>query len=206
MPYIKKLLPYVFYWSEFSKEKQLNFNGYLICSERESVIIDPPALPESGLRELNFTLSENNKFPLKAILLTNMDHVRSSHKFKKYYSIPIFINKNDAIGIDISADKTFKDGDDLFCNLRVIQLDNQKTQGDTAFFLESKKLLILGDSLIGNPPGKVRLLPTEKYQDIYKAKNSLKILLNFNFDKLLLGDGEPNLVNAKSCVEDFLNS
>ena len=43
---IKKILPNIYSWSEFSEEKQLNFNGYLIIGEEESVIIDPPFFDE----------------------------------------------------------------------------------------------------------------------------------------------------------------
>ena len=47
MSSIKSLLPYVLQWVEFSEEKQLNFNGYLLCYQGESVIIDPPFFLDS---------------------------------------------------------------------------------------------------------------------------------------------------------------
>ena len=206
MSSIKNLLPYVFQWKSFSEEKRLNFNGYLVCNKNESVIIDPPELSKKGLEELNLLLSGRNNQPLKAILLTNMHHERSSQKFKNIYSIPIYINEVDAAGLDIPPDKTFKAGDNLFCGLKAVQLDNQKSLGETAFFLEAEGLLIVGDALIGKFPGKVNLLPDEKYKDPEQAKESLKVLLKLNFNKLLLGDGESILKNAKSCVGIFLNS
>ena len=178
MSSIKSLFPYIFQWVEFSKEKQLNFNGYLLFHHHEAVIIDPPELSKKGLDELNLKLNQNKGFPLKGILLTNMHHVRSSQNLKELYSIPIYINKDDAKGLDVPPDKTFKDGDNLFCNLKSIQLKNQKSLGETAFYLESKNLLIVGDALIGKPKGKVSILPDEKYEDPVQTKESLKILLN----------------------------
>ena len=41
---IKEIIPGVFGWSEYSEEKGLDFNGYLIIGKEESVIIDPPDL------------------------------------------------------------------------------------------------------------------------------------------------------------------
>ena len=203
---IKSLFPYIFQWAEFSEEKQLNFNGYLLFYQGESVIIDPPKLSENGLDELNIKLNTATGFPLKAILLTNMHHERSSQKLKELYSIPIYINEDDAKGLEVPPDKTFKNGDHLFCSLKSIQLKNQKSIGETAFYLESEKLLIVGDALIGKPEGKVSLLPNEKYEDPVQAKESLKILLKFDFEKLLVGDGESILTNGKSYVEKLLNT
>ena len=206
MSSIKNLFPYIFQWAEFSEEKQLNFNGHLLFYQGESVIIDPPKLSENGLDELNIKLNKITDFPLKAILLTNMHHDRSSQKFKELYSIPIYINEDDARGLEVPPDKTFKNGDRLFCNLKTIQIKNQKTIGETAFYLESEKLLIVGDALIGKPEGKVSILPNEKYEDPVQTKESLKILLNFDFEKLLVGDGDSILRNGKSYVEKFLNT
>ena len=67
MSVIHKIAPDIFTWSEFSQEKQLNFNGYYIARQGESVLIDPPELDEAGLRELSALVSKNNDCPLKAI-------------------------------------------------------------------------------------------------------------------------------------------
>jgi len=51
---IKKILPNIYSWSEFSEEKQLNFNGYLIIEEEESVIIDPPFLRKDDEYKISY--------------------------------------------------------------------------------------------------------------------------------------------------------
>ena len=45
----------------------------------------------------------------------------------------------------------------------------------------------------------------EKYKDIKKANENLKLLMNYEFKTLLLGDGIPILKNAKEAVSDFLS-
>ena len=61
--------------------------------------------------------------------------------------------------------------------------------------LKGKKItFIVGDALIGKPPGAVSLLPAEKYADITKAREGLRRLLKYNFDSLLVGDGVSDLM------------
>jgi len=49
---IKKIMPDLYCWSEFSEEKQMDFNGHLIIGKDESVIIDPPELGAEDAEEL----------------------------------------------------------------------------------------------------------------------------------------------------------
>ena len=44
MSIFKEIAPDLYQWSEFSKEKQLSFNGYYLVHNGEAVIIDPPTL------------------------------------------------------------------------------------------------------------------------------------------------------------------
>ena len=142
--------------------------------------------------------------PLKAILLTNVHHDRASLKLKKIFNIPIYIHEDDKGLLDFTPDHTFKADDNLFCGLKVIHLKDQKSPGESAFLLEDQKQLFIGDALIGKVPGKLNLLPPDKYKDIEKAKEALKVLQFVDFDDLLLGDGEPILGGAKKVLEEFL--
>jgi glyoxylase-like metal-dependent hydrolase (beta-lactamase superfamily II) len=76
-----------------------------------------------------------------------------------------------------------------------------KSPGESALFLDrGKGYLILGDSLIGRPPGQLNLLPADKFADVAKARESLKRLLKYNFDAVLVGDGASILAGAKEAV------
>ena len=204
MSVINEIVPDIFTWSEFSEEKQLAFNGYYIVRQGESVLIDPPELDEAGLHELSALVSKNGDCPLKAIYLTNVHHDRMSRQLKDKFSIPICIHEKDAALLDFSADKTFADGETGPCGLKIIHLSQQKSPGESAFLLPDIRTLIVGDALIGKIPGKVNLLPAEKYSDIQQAKESLRILSEHDFDTLLVGDGNSILKDAKKIVMAFL--
>ena len=204
MSVIHEIVPDIFTWSEFSEEKQLNFNGYYIARQGEAVIIDPPELDEEGLSELSALVSKNSACLLKAIYLTNVHHDRMSRGLKEKFSIPICIHEKDKDLLEFSPDKTFSDGETGPCGLKIIHLGQQKSPGESAFLLPDIGTLIVGDALIGKVAGKVNLLPAEKYPDIQQAKNSLGKLAGLDFDTLLVGDGHSILKEGKKAVMEFL--
>ena len=203
---MKEILPGIFTWHEFSEEKKLNFNGYLIVSTEGSVLIDPPKITENDFAELESLVDKNSKSPLRAILLTNVHHERECNEVKKKFGVPLWINEKDDDGLEIKADKTFADGDILPGGSRTFKFENQKSPGESAFFLKDRGIMILGDALIGKIPGKLNMLPHDKYRDPKLAKRGLNKLLDYEFESLLLGDGESILKNAKEVVKVFLES
>ncbi len=202
MSRLREVVPGIYSWSEYSQEKQLNFNGYFVVRQGEAVLIDPPPLDEEGIRELEELVSKNS--PLQAFLLTNVHHERASADLKSRFSVPVCIHASDRDAMESPADRTFKEGDPCLCGFEMIPLQHQKSPGETAFLLQAQKILIVGDALIGKVPGEINLLPAEKYDDVEKARQGLKVLEDYDFDTLLVGDGESILSNAKPIVSDFL--
>jgi glyoxylase-like metal-dependent hydrolase (beta-lactamase superfamily II) len=104
--------------------------------------------------------------------------------------------------MDLKPSKTFKDGELLPGGIWVIHLQDQKSPGESALFLQlGKGVLIVGDALIGKPPGALSMLPPEKYVDAAKAKAGLRRLSKYQFDTILVGDGASILSGAKAAVE-----
>ena len=131
---------------------------------------------------------------------------RSSDLLKNQFSIPVLVNERDMEGLEVPTYNVFAGGDILFCGMQAIQLDHQKSRGETALYMAEQKIMIVGDALIGKVPGQVNMLPAEKYRDIGKAKEGLKELLKYEFETLLVGDGESILKDAKETVANFLTS
>ncbi len=201
---IKETLPGLYGWSEYNQEKKLEFNGLLIVGKGESVIIDPPDLEKNDEVELKNIIGSHSSSPLKGILLTNVHHERASSLLKNKFSVPVWVNKLDKETLEESTDNTFVGGESLFCGIQAIQLEHQKTPGETAFYIKDQKIMILGDALIGKIPGQVNMLPPDKYHDPVKAKLGLKQLLEYDFETLLVGDGTSILKEAKEAVKNFL--
>jgi glyoxylase-like metal-dependent hydrolase (beta-lactamase superfamily II) len=196
---MKNLLPGIWQWSWFSEEKQLDFNGLFLTVGEHKILIDPP--PMTG--DASSLILRNG--PVDYIIVTNRDHAREAARYQSEFHCQLHVPEADAAQMNLKPTKTFKDGELLTGGIWAIQLNNQKSPGESALFIQQGKgVLIVGDALIGKPSGSVSLLPTEKYADVGKAQEGLRRLLKYNFDSVLVGDGVSILTGAKQALERLL--
>jgi glyoxylase-like metal-dependent hydrolase (beta-lactamase superfamily II) len=193
---MKALLPGIWQWSWFSEEKQVNFNGLFLTVGEHKILVDPPPMtPEAS------TLIRRHG-QLDYIIITNRDHAREAAACQSDFRCHLQVPDADAPQMDLKPSKTFKDGELLPGGIWVIHLQDQKSPGESALFLQQGKgVLIVGDALIGKPAGALSLLPAEKYSDAARAKQALRRLLKYQFDAILVGDGASILAGAKAAVE-----
>lgn len=193
---MKQLLPGIWQWSWFSQEKQLDFNGHLLSIGEHRVLIDPPLLTAEDMAQVK------KGGQVDYILLTNRDHEREAAAYQREFGCQLMLSDADAPQMTIKADKTYKDGELLPGGIWVIHLKDQKSPGESAMFIQQGRgILIVGDALIGKPPGSLAMLSTEKYADAGRAREGLRRLLKYNFDTILVGDGTSILSGAKQAVE-----
>ena len=193
---MKVLLPGIWQWSWFSEEKQVNFNGLFLTVGEHKILIDPPPLTAEASTLIR------RQGQLDYIIVTNRDHAREAPACQRDFGCQLFVPDADAPQMELKPTKTFKDGELLPGGLWVIQLQDQKSPGESALFIQQGKgVLIVGDALIGKPPGSLSLLSPEKYADADKAKTGLRRLLKYQFDAILVGDGASILTDAKAAVE-----
>lgn len=196
---MKQILPGIWQWSWFSEEKQFNFNGLLLTIGEHKILVDPPAM--SG--EAGPTVRRHA--PIDYILITNRDHLREASTYQREFGCQLYLPEADAALMETKPTKTYRDGELLPGGVWAVQLKDQKSPGESALFIDrGRGIMIVGDALIGRPPGAVGLLPAEKYADIEKAKEGLCRLLKYNFDSLLVGDGDSVLTGAKQQVAQLL--
>ena len=69
-----------------------------------------------------------------------------------------------------------------------------------------RRILIVGDAIIGNPPGQCGLLPDRVMDDPARLRTSVRALSELDFDTLLVGDGEPILGDAEARVRELVET
>ena len=198
---MEEILKNVYTWSVFSPEKGFNFNGWFILKQNPlfgNVVIDPPQPSDDDLTQMG------SLGGVREIIITNRDHVRWSNELKNKFDVQIRMPYADASSVEIKFDSTYEDGDALAGFLRAVHVPNNKSPGEMALYWQHRKILILGDALIGEPPGNVSLLPREKYVDITLARKGISVLVDLDFDALLLSDGQPIPKDGKIAVENFI--
>lgn len=197
---MKEILPGVWTWSVFNHERGINFNGHMVANEDGCVLIDPPPMTD---QDLDLAAA---KGPPSAIIVTNRHHTRDAMTPASRFKARVLMHELDATAIPhtVRLGGVFRGGDTLAGGLLVITLMAQKSPGETALLLPRANAMILGDALIGNPPGRFNLLPDDKFADVGRARDGLRRLLDFPFDAVLVGDGQSILTGGREAVSKFL--
>ncbi len=197
---MKEILSGIYTWSWFSEEKGFNFNGWLILSQGGNVMVDPPPLTPEDSAQIE------QLGPPRHIVVTNRDHEREVAQYREDYGAETWMHELDAPLVEVRTDHTFQHGDTLPGGLEVIHIPDNKSPGESALLLHgAPNRLILGDALIAHPPGQFNLLPPDKYADVARAREGIRVLLNYEFDSVLASDGAPILEGGRKAVEAFLN-
>ncbi|MCY4497957.1 MAG: MBL fold metallo-hydrolase, partial [Rhodospirillaceae bacterium] len=81
-----------------------------------------------------------------------------------------------------------------------------KSPGEVAFYWPERRTLIVGDAVIGNPPGACALLPDRVVDDCRRLQENVRRLLEFDVDTLLVGDGVSILTGARDRLAALVKS
>ena len=137
------------------------------------------------------------------IVITNRNHTRWSEALGQEFGSEILMIDDDAGSVDLIVDRSFQDRSMVAGFLQTVVVPNNKSPGETALYWDERKILFLGDALIGNPHGKLSLLPPEMYADVVLAREGIRVLLDLDFEYVLVGDVEPILSNGKEAIETY---
>jgi glyoxylase-like metal-dependent hydrolase (beta-lactamase superfamily II) len=206
---MREILPGIFTWGSTYADRPWDLNGYAITFDECTVLVDPPGPGEDDWRSFDAMK------PIVKIILTNRDHVRDAKLFGTRYRARFVACADEVTQLaPIAIDEAVREGDLIAGALRVIHLPG-KSAGeiglyfDPAYHAVSREMggiLLLGDAIIGNPPGALSLIPEAKLDDPSKLRRSLPKLLDYDFDVLLLCDGQPVLRGGKLKVAEFLKT
>jgi glyoxylase-like metal-dependent hydrolase (beta-lactamase superfamily II) len=181
----------IFTWGWFSEPHGYNFNGYLVRHREGNLCIDP--VPPSDER-----LADIARMGAAKILLTNRNHSRAANVVRERTGARTFIHPDDAA--HARSQGTEIDGalgvGEKIGPLTIVAVPG-KSSGEVALHWPQRKLLIVGDAVIGNPPGHCALLREKVMDDPARLRRSVRKLLELDFDALLVGDGVSILHDAK---------
>ena len=197
---MQEIIPDVLTWSRFSERHGYDFNGYLVRYPEGNVCVDPVEPSAADLDQLA-------AIGATRVVLTNRNHTRAANLLRARLGARTVIHPKDADyarGQGAEIDESLQVGDRVG-PLRVVGVPG-KSPGEIALFWEERKLLIAGDAVIGNPPGRCSLLPEKLMDDPAQLRQSLAELLALDFDILLIGDGVSILSHGKDRLKELVVS
>ena len=198
---MREIMSGIFTWPWFSAPHGYNFNGYLISDRGGNICVDPVE-PDAD------TLAEITRRGAARIILTNRNHVRAANRVRAATGARIAIHPDDAA---YARSQGAELDDNLHVGERIGPLTvvavPGKSPGEIALHWPQRRILIVGDAIIGNPPGSCALLREQVLDDPQRLRSSVRQLLALDFDALLVGDGESILSGAalklRELVEPF---
>jgi glyoxylase-like metal-dependent hydrolase (beta-lactamase superfamily II) len=204
---VREIFPGIFTWGLSYVDKPWHLNGYAITLAEGTILVDPPAPQEN-----DWSSFEALK-PIQKIVITNRDHIRDVELFQERYGGFLVAGIDEAAQLaPLTIDEPVRDGDLVAGVLRTIHLPG-KSPGEIGLYFEPARhassrrlggILLLGDAIIGHPPGELSLIPEDKLDNPSRLKESLHRLLDFAFEVLLLCDGQAVLSGGRRKVADFL--
>jgi glyoxylase-like metal-dependent hydrolase (beta-lactamase superfamily II) len=197
---MKMILGDVLTWSWFSEPHGYNFNGLLIPDPRGNLCIDP-------VEPSDEVLSELAKQGVSRILITNRNHVRAANQIRERTGARSYIHPDDAAyakAQGASLDGELHTGEKIGA-LEVIGASG-KSPGEVAFLWPERRCLIVGDAVVGDPPGHLRLLREKVMDDPSRLRRSIQQLLELDFDTILVGDGVSIVGGAKDRLKELIDT
>ena len=197
---MREILTGIFTWPWFSEPHGYNFNGHLILDASGNLCIDPVEPTAADLEEIA-------RLGVSRILLTNRNHSRAANKVRARTGARTAIHPLDAPharkeGAELDDELSLGDQVGPFVVVPV----PGKSPGEVALHWPERKILIVGDAVVGDPPGRCKLLPEKVMDDPARLRESVRSLLALDFDTLLLGDGEPILEKAKAQLRELVEA
>lgn len=195
---MREIVTDVLTWPWFSQPHGYNFNGWLVRHPEGNLCIDPVEPTAEVLDELA-------RQGVSRILLTNRNHVRAANQVRARTRARTAIHPDDAAyarGQKAEVDAELRAGEKIG-PLVVVGVPG-KSPGEVALHWPERRLLFIGDAVIGNPPGHCSLLPERVMDDPARLRASVQQLLELDFDALLVGDGEPILQRAKERLRELV--
>jgi glyoxylase-like metal-dependent hydrolase (beta-lactamase superfamily II) len=197
---MREILTGIFSWPWFSEPHGYNFNGHFIRHADGNLCVDPVEPSEEDMAEMA-------RQGIARILITNRNHSRAANKIRARTGARTAIHPADAPHArseGAELDDELKAGDKV--GPFVVVGAPGKSPGEVVLHWPERKILLVGDAVVGDPPGKCKLLPDKVVDDPPRFRESARGLLALDFDALLVGDGVPILQSAKERLRELIQT
>lgn len=190
----QQVAPGVVQWQAYDSRIKTDLCASAVVAAAGLVFIDPIPLAAEALEELTAHATPH------AIVVTNHNHWRSAEDYRRRFSIPV--HAHPSANEDGTPDVLLHEDDVLAGDLRVIELPGGAI-GEIAV-LHPGGSLHLGDALIHVEPIGFALLPDQYCTDAKQLRESLRKLLQADFQLLLFAHGTPIVTDARARLARLL--
>jgi hypothetical protein len=199
---MNELVPDLFAWTAFHEGIEMEVSSYFVAGEAATLI--DPKLPDGGVQAI-----EAIGLP-QAIVLTNRHHLRDSEPLAEAFGCPILCHEDGLHEFAHGGPSVtgFGFGDNLRPGVRALEV-GVITPEETALHIDvgggamafadgiiryGGEIGFVADSLLGDDPGGVKR----------GVRESVRRLLEQDFETVLFAHGDPIVSGGKAALERFL--
>jgi glyoxylase-like metal-dependent hydrolase (beta-lactamase superfamily II) len=188
----------LYHWSVYDPAVKCEIGSAALKLTSGWVVVDPVPLAETAWKEM-LALA-----PLRAILLTNGNHVRDAVTLRAQHQAPVVTAADTRRDItELRPDVTLLPGELLY-GVTAIAIPGA-TPGETAFY-SNTGVMMFGDAVINTSPEiGLEFLPDKYCANAEQNRASLRKLLDFDFHTLTFAHGAPVTTRAKEKLSALLN-
>jgi glyoxylase-like metal-dependent hydrolase (beta-lactamase superfamily II) len=197
---MREIVEGIWTWPWFSEPHGYAFNGHLVTHEGGNVCIDPV---DGGPTVLDALAARE----VGVIVVTNRNHVRNAAAVRERTGARLLVHAADADYVrtqGATVDGPLVPGTHVG-PFTVVGVPG-KSPGEIALHWQERRILIVGDAIIGNPPGSCGFLRDKVMDDPPMLRASVRALLALDFDTLLVGDGASIVGGAKEQVHHLVHT
>jgi glyoxylase-like metal-dependent hydrolase (beta-lactamase superfamily II) len=189
----------LFGWSEFNRDRNIDFHSVLWVRPSGNVAIDPLPLTDHDRNHLS-TLG-----PLAWIVITNSDHTRDALALAERSGAKLAGPLGERASFPFPCERWLSDGDEIVPGLRALTVEGSKTMGELALVLDDTTL-ITGDLVRAHEGGRLTLLPDAKLADRARAVAAVARLAALErIEAVLPGDGWPIFRHGREALLELSN-
>jgi glyoxylase-like metal-dependent hydrolase (beta-lactamase superfamily II) len=197
---MRELLAGIFTWSWFSEPHGYDFNGYFVRSPDGNLCVDPVE-PDAAV--LDFLAREG----VARVVLTNRNHARRAALVRERTGATVAIHPDDAAHAraqGLAIDAVLEVGGSV--GPFVVVGVPGKSPGEVALYWQARQLLVVGDAVVGKPPGRLALLREAVMDDPPRLRASVRALAALDLEVILLGDGASILDAAGARLRELVDT
>ena len=198
---MREILPGIFTWSKHSEPHGYASNGWLFRRPEGNVIVDPVEPDEAARCALALSA------PGPTIAITNRNHGRAANLVRRVTGGRTLIHPEDAPHAreqGLVVEGALAPGQRI--GPFVVVPVPGKSAGEVALHWPERRLLVIGDAVVGDPPGRLKLLRDAVIDDVPRLRASIRALAALAPETLLLGDGVSILGEGGARLAELIGS
>ena len=169
-------------------------DSYVLVDGDRAVLLDPLPMEEQALRRHG---------TVEAIVLSASCHERSAWRYRTLFQVPLYAPQG---GVDFEEppDRWYNAGDHLPGGLLDVHAPGP-TEAHDAFFSSRRGGVVFCADLLTNAGGAgLGFVPGEYQDEPLRTRESVRALLDLDFEILCTDHGDPVVRGAKQAIRDLL--